>query len=98
MRLVAQRSSIEEYGHVVYADDGRVATNPPEDVCVRFGLRVRKLRQARSWTLTYFSVHSGLAKTFVHDVESGKKEPCLRTIQVFAKSFDLTIAQLLSRL
>ena len=68
------------------------------DIGIRFGQRVRRLREARGWSLTYFSVHSGLAKTFVHDVETGKKEPCLRTIQVIAKSFDLTVAQLLTRL
>jgi hypothetical protein len=31
-------------------------------------------------------------------VETGKKEPCLRTIEVFAKSFDLTVAQLMKGL
>jgi transcriptional regulator with XRE-family HTH domain len=64
------------------------------DICVRFGKRVRKLREARDWSLTYLAVHSGLAKTFVHDVETGKKEPCLRTVEVIAKSFDMTVSQL----
>ena len=68
------------------------------DIGVRFGQRMRKLRDARGWSLTYLSVHSGLAKTFVHDIETGKKEPCLHTIEVIAKSFDLTVAQLMRRL
>ena len=68
------------------------------DIGVRFGQRVRKLREARGWSLTYFSVHSGLAKTFLHDIETSKKEPCLRTIEVIAKSFDLTVAQIMRRL
>jgi len=72
-----------------------VATEIPADICVRFGKRMRRLREARNWSITYLAVHSGLAKTFVHDVETGKKEPCLRTIQVIAKSFDLTVSQLM---
>jgi transcriptional regulator with XRE-family HTH domain len=75
-----------------------VATDISADICVRFGKRVRSLREAHDWSITYLSVHSGLAKTFVHDVETGKKEPCLRTIEVFAKSFDLTVAQLMKGL
>lgn len=64
------------------------------DICIRFGNRVRALRKKRGWTQIYFSVHSGLARTFVLDVEKGTKEPCLRTIEVIANSFDLTVSQL----
>jgi transcriptional regulator with XRE-family HTH domain len=64
------------------------------DICVRFGNRVRTLRKKRGWSQMYFSVHSGLARTFVLDVEKGRKEACLRTIEVIAKSFDLTVSQL----
>jgi len=72
-----------------------VATGISADICVRFGKRVRRLREARDWSLTYFSVHSGLAKTFVHDIETGKKEPCLRTVETIATSFEMTVAQLM---
>jgi transcriptional regulator with XRE-family HTH domain len=72
-----------------------MARSPAEDIGVRFGKRVRKLRQSRGWTILYFAVHSGLAKTFVQDVERARKEPCLHTIEVFAKSFDLTVSQLM---
>ena len=68
------------------------------DIGTRFGNRVRKLRESCDWSLTYLGVHSGLAKTFVHDIERGKKEPCLRTIEVLAKSFDLTVSQLMKGL
>jgi transcriptional regulator with XRE-family HTH domain len=71
-----------------------VARDISGDVCARFGKRVRRLREARDWSLTYFAVHSGLAKTFVHDVETGKKEPCLRTIEVIARSFEMSVSQL----
>jgi transcriptional regulator with XRE-family HTH domain len=66
-----------------------------QDVGVRFGERVRRLRQARGLSLLEMSLHSGLTKTFLHNVEHAKKEPCLRTIQTLARSFGLTIAQLM---
>jgi XRE family transcriptional regulator, regulator of sulfur utilization len=75
-----------------------MASNISEDIRTRFGNRIRRLREKRDWSITYLGVHSGLAKTFVHDIEQGRKEPCLGTIEVLAKSFDLTISQLLKGL
>jgi XRE family transcriptional regulator, regulator of sulfur utilization len=75
-----------------------MASDISGDICVRFGNRVRRLRERRDWSITYLGVHSGLAKTFVHDIERGKKEPCLRTVEVLAKSFDLTVSQLMKGL
>ncbi len=64
------------------------------DIGIRFGNRIRTLRKRRGWSQIYFAVHAGLARTFVFDIEKGRKEPCLRTIEVLAKSFNLTISQL----
>jgi XRE family transcriptional regulator, regulator of sulfur utilization len=75
-----------------------VAKENSGSINTRFGERVRRLREKREWTLTYFSVHSGLAKTFIHDLETGRKEPCLGTIEVIAKSFEITISQLMKGL
>ena len=69
-----------------------------KEICIRFGARVRSLRKARKWTQTYLSVHSGLSRTFISDVELGRKEPCLRTLETFADAFGVTLGQLMSRL
>jgi hypothetical protein len=34
----------------------------------------------------YLSVHSGLSRTFISDVELGKKGPCLRSLEILADS------------
>ncbi len=47
---------------------------------VRFPQRVKRLREARGWSFTYLSVHSGLAKNTSVEVESGRTEPRLNTI------------------
>jgi len=66
-----------------------------EDVCLRFGKRVRRLRKERGWTQTYLAVHTGLGRPFISNLETGKKEPCLRSIEILAMAFDLSLAKLM---
>ena len=61
----------------------------------RFGQRVKRLREARGWSFTYLSVHSGLAKNTIVEVESGRTEPRLNTIAALAGSFGKTLSELL---
>ena len=65
------------------------------DICVRLGLRIRKLREKRGWTQTDLAVYAGLGRPFISSVERGKKEPGLRSLQTFAGAFDMTISQLM---
>jgi transcriptional regulator with XRE-family HTH domain len=61
----------------------------------RFGKRLGGLRKEKGWTFIYLSEHSGLDAAFLHALEHGTKEPCLNTIDIIAKSFDLTISELM---
>jgi len=79
----------KEYSHAVW-----VAI----DVCIRLGLRIRTLREQRGWTQTYLAVHTGLGRAFISDLENGKKEPCLRSLEILAAGFQLSLSQLFSRL
>jgi transcriptional regulator with XRE-family HTH domain len=47
------------------------------------------------WTFTYLSEHSGVAVGFLHALEHGSTEPCLNTLDVLAKSFELNISELM---
>jgi transcriptional regulator with XRE-family HTH domain len=62
---------------------------------VRFGKRLGLLRRERKWSLTYLEQHSGLDDAFLFDLEHGTKEPCLNTLDILAKSFELTMSELL---
>ena len=53
---------------------------------------------AGSITQTDVAVHLGMDRSFLSDLERGKREPCLRTLEVIAQGFDLTLPQLLSRI
>jgi transcriptional regulator with XRE-family HTH domain len=56
---------------------------------------VRKLRRDRGWTQTYLAVHTGLGRPFISNLETGKKEPCLRSLEILALAFDLSLSRLM---
>jgi len=64
------------------------------DICARFGKRIRQLRLKQGWTQIDLAVHTGLGRVFISDLERGKKEPCLRSIEILAIAFELTVPQL----
>ena len=80
-----------------YPHDGRVSS-PDPDICVRFGKRLRKLRLDHGWTQTDVAVHLGMDRSFLSDLELGKREPCLRSLETIALGFGMTVPQLLSRI
>jgi transcriptional regulator with XRE-family HTH domain len=65
------------------------------DVCVRFGKQLRKLRLERKWTQIDLAVHSGLQRSFISRMQGGQKEPCLRSLETLADSFEISISQLM---
>jgi len=52
------------------------------------------MRLARGWSQTYLAVHTGLGRPFISDIERGKKEPCLRSVEILALGFEISISQL----
>jgi transcriptional regulator with XRE-family HTH domain len=42
--------------------------------------------------------HVGIDRSFISDLENGKKEICIRNLEVLARAFNLTVAQLFARL
>jgi transcriptional regulator with XRE-family HTH domain len=44
------------------------------------------------------AVHVGIDRSFISDLENGKKEICIRNLEVIATAFDMTISQLMSRI
>jgi len=69
-----------------------------KDICIRFGERLRKLRQSKGWTQSYMAVHTGIGRAHISNLETGKKEVGLRTLEILADSFGMSLPKLLSRL
>jgi len=68
------------------------------DVCDRFGKRVRGLRKSRGWRQLDLAEQAGISENYVSDLELGRKEICLRTIETLSTAFGMTIAELMSSL
>jgi transcriptional regulator with XRE-family HTH domain len=66
------------------------------DVCVRVGKRVRELRKAKGWNQDDLALHVGLGRTYISNVERGSKNPSLRSLEIFALGFGMTLSQFLA--
>jgi transcriptional regulator with XRE-family HTH domain len=61
---------------------------------VRFGQRINRLRKSRGWSFTYLAIHSGIAKSTLLEIEKGRTEARINTIDALAGSFGMTISEL----
>ncbi|HXT76635.1 MAG TPA: helix-turn-helix transcriptional regulator [Candidatus Eisenbacteria bacterium] len=68
------------------------------DICVKLGKRLRSLRKQRQWTQVYMAEYVGMDRSFISDLENGRKEICLRNLELLATTFGMTISKLMSRL
>jgi transcriptional regulator with XRE-family HTH domain len=67
-------------------------------VNVRFGKRLRQLRKRKNWTQVYMAEHVGIDRSYISDMERGKKAVCLPTLAVLAEAFGISMSALLTRL
>jgi transcriptional regulator with XRE-family HTH domain len=67
-------------------------------ITARFGLRLRKLRKQKGWTQVQMADALGIDRSYISDMEKGKKNVCLPTLEVIAQGFDISMSKLISRL
>ena len=68
------------------------------DVLVGLGERIRRLRIKRGWTQVIMAEKIGMDRSFIADLERGKRNITLLNLVVLAQGFDITLSQLLSGL
>lgn len=64
-------------------------------LCAKVGERIRKLRESRGMNITEFAAHTGLSRGHLSEIEHGKREPGLLTLQTIAAGLDTTMSALL---
>jgi len=69
-----------------------------ENITVRFGRRLRQLRKKKGWTQVQMADALGVDRSYISDMERGKKNVCLPTLEVIAQGFGTTMGRLLSRI
>lgn len=65
---------------------------------VRLGKRIKTLRTKKGWTQTDMAVALDINRGHLSDIERGKREAGLITLQVIARGLDTTMASLLKGL
>ena len=65
------------------------------DIRVRLGNRVRALRQEQGWTQVEMAEMLGIDRSYLSEIETGKKDPSLRVLKTIADGFKLSLSQLL---
>jgi transcriptional regulator with XRE-family HTH domain len=65
------------------------------DIRVRLGNRVRALRKKNDRTQVELAEMLGIDRSYLSEIETGKKDPSLRVLKTIADGFGLSLSQLL---
>ncbi|HXG92394.1 MAG TPA: helix-turn-helix transcriptional regulator [Blastocatellia bacterium] len=69
-----------------------------EDIRLKFGRRIRTLREQRGWSQEKLAEMAGLHRTYVGAIERGERNVALLNIERIAQAFDMTISDLFNAL
>jgi transcriptional regulator with XRE-family HTH domain len=64
------------------------------DIRVNFGERLRKLRKKRGWTQGEMSHVLGLDRSYLAEIEEGKRNVCLLNLKVIADGLGVSMSRL----
>ena len=65
------------------------------DICERFGKRLRQLRKERGWSQEELAHRVGIDISFLSELENGKAEPCLRKMKELSQGLGVTLSRLI---
>jgi transcriptional regulator with XRE-family HTH domain len=75
-----------------------VVSTAKHALLVQLGKRIQTLRKRKRWTQTDMAVTLDISRGHISDIEQGKREPGLITLQIIAKGLGITMSELLQRL
>ncbi len=74
-----------------------MSSGKKKDISERFGERLRALRLERGMTQSELASLLGLDRSYLSDLERGRREICLRNLEVIALGFGLKPSELLRK-
>lgn len=65
------------------------------EICTRLGLNVRRLREAKGWSQEDYADRAGIHRTYVSDIERGRRNPTVTVVEKLAMPFEVSAGSLL---
>lgn len=65
------------------------------DICFRLGQNVRRLRLEQGWSQEDYADRADIHRTYVSDIERGRRNPTATVIEKLAKPFGIPPGRLL---
>lgn len=65
------------------------------DIRARLGSNVRRLREAKGWSQEDYADRAGIHRTYVSDIERGKRNPTVTIVEKLAKPLKVSPGALL---
>lgn len=65
------------------------------DIQIRLGRNVRALREAKGWSQEDYADRAGIHRTYVSDIERGRRNPTITVVEKLAKPLGVSTGQLL---
>jgi DNA-binding XRE family transcriptional regulator len=92
---VKQHPAPQDAGGATSGTPPRTPFFLPIDVSSRFGARLRELRRERNMTQLRMATDFGIDRSFISDVERGRKSISLPMLEVIALGMNMTLSDLL---
>jgi transcriptional regulator with XRE-family HTH domain len=68
------------------------------DIRVQFGDRIRALRLKRGWTQVEMADFLAMDRSYLSEIETGKKDPSLTMLKSIAEGLSMTLGKLIDGL
>jgi transcriptional regulator with XRE-family HTH domain len=65
------------------------------DIRARLGTNVRRLREAQGWSQEEYADRAGIHRTYVSDIERGRRNPTVTVVEKLAKPLAVPAGELL---
>lgn len=65
------------------------------DIRARLGANVRRLREAEGWSQEEYADRAGIHRTYVSDIERGRRNPTVTVVEKLARPLEVTAGTLL---
>lgn len=69
-----------------------------DDLNVQIGQLLKDLREDRGWSLREFGLVIGMSKTYLGDIELGKRNPTVRSLAKIAAGYELTVKGIFAKM